>query len=97
MARACSRRIRVMRNRFMSQHIAGGQFDPTAQAVMAQLKALPASPQEVPSLIFFEERVARAARRDVKRFQHHTTWCVFSFVVRCHVCNTFSLCKQLCA
>jgi hypothetical protein len=75
----------------MSQHIAGGQFDPTAQAVMAQLKALPASPQEVPSLDFFEERVARAARRDVKRFQHHNTWCVFLFVVRCHVCNTFSL------
>jgi hypothetical protein len=68
----------------MSQHIAGGQFDPT-QAVMAQLKALP----EVPSMDFFEERVARAARRDVKKFQQHTTRCLLLFVVRCHFCNTF--------
>ena len=60
----------------MSQHIAGGQFDPT-EAVMAQLKALPASPHEVPSMDFLEERVARAARRDVKKFQQHTTRCLF--------------------
>jgi hypothetical protein len=86
-----------MRTRFMSQHIAGGQFDPT-QAVMAQLKALPASLHEVPSMDFFEERVARAARRDVKKFQQHTTRCIFLIVVRCHVCNTFSLCpQQLCS
>ena len=38
---------------------------------------------------FFEERVARAARRDVKKFEQHTTGCVFVFVVRCHVCDTF--------
>jgi hypothetical protein len=56
----------------MSQHIAGGQFDPT-QDVMAQFKALPASPHEVPPLAFFEQRVARAARRDAKKFQQHTT------------------------
>jgi hypothetical protein len=67
----------------MSQHIAGGHFDPT-QAVMAQLKALPASPREVPSLDFFEERVARAARRDVKKFQQPTTRCI------CFVCCSLS-------
>ena len=61
-----------MRARFMSQHIAGGQFDPT-QDVMAQFKALPASPHEVPPLAFFEQRVARAARRAAKKFQQHTT------------------------
>jgi hypothetical protein len=74
----------------MSQHIAGGQFDPT-QAVMAQLEAKPASPHEVPSMDFFEKRVARAARRDMRKFQQHTTTCcaLFLFDDCCHVCNTF--------
>ena len=49
-------------------------------SLMAQLKALPASPHGVPPLAFFEQRVAR---RDAKKFQQHTTRCdyLLSFVL----------------
>ena len=62
-----------MRTRCLSQYIARGQLDPTRQDVLAQLKAQPASQYEVPSLEFFENRVAQAAFRDTKKFGQQTT------------------------